>query len=315
MVTEVVDRWDAARGQVVYPSTPMPDVQASQRRRGQEGVPDEGLRQVPRRRRPRHDGLERGHRCLGQPDQGGRPDLGDAPRGHRAAGHLPAHRRGDQRHADALVPGHAQGRAGRRSGTSSPTCSTSPTSAATGTMPDSGILEDGLLKTLPGVKPGCLGAGADARAEHDGHGTPSRGRAAPPRGGPLKRMPHRVPRAHCVTSLARSRGVRWQWTSRPSSRNWKRLKSQVERLENEIATARSGPGLAGHGLLLGLLRDGGLPAGQPGRDRQPAVQRDRCPARRQEPARADPRLPDLPPGREGPRSSPRDRTPMPSTTG
>ena len=217
-----------------------------------------------------------GHRRLGQPDQGGRPDLRDAPRRHRAAGHLPAHRRRDQRHADALVPRHAQGAARRRPGTSSPTCSTWPTAAATGAIPDSGILEDGLLKTLPGREARGPVARTGGHAARRGKTAvaPASGRPAPRRRGSLRAR--RRFEAHVTPeSIKTTKGFRCQRTSRPSSQELEALKSQVERLENEIAAARSGPGLAGDGLLRGLLRDGRLPAGQHRGDRQPAVQRDR----------------------------------------
>ena len=45
-----------------------------------------------------------------------------------------------------------------------------------GNIPDSGILEDGLLKPLPGVTPGTL----DAGARHGGHGRRAPARPAPP---------------------------------------------------------------------------------------------------------------------------------------
>ncbi len=83
-------------------------VHARHRRAGQERLPHPHLPPVPRRGRPRPDGDQRRDRCLGQSHQGGRPDLRHAPRRHRAAGHLPAHRRGHQRHPHAVVPRHAQ---------------------------------------------------------------------------------------------------------------------------------------------------------------------------------------------------------------
>ena len=89
---------------------------------------------------------------LGQPDQGRRPDLRDAPRRDRAAGHLPPHRRGHQRHADAVVPRYAQGEPETIWNLVAYVLHVAD-SRREGTMPDSGFLEDGLLKPLPGVKP------------------------------------------------------------------------------------------------------------------------------------------------------------------
>ena len=115
--------WEQARGQVVYPTTPMPEFTPAIVEQGKKAFLTLGCAPVPRRRRPRADGDERRGRRLGQPDQGGRPDLGDAPRRDRAAGHLPPHRRGHQRHADAVVPRHRSARSPSGSGTWSPTCS------------------------------------------------------------------------------------------------------------------------------------------------------------------------------------------------
>ena len=108
-ITEVLARWDAARGQVVYPITPMPTFKRSQRRSGKAGLPHQGMRQVPRRGWPRHAGDEHGRRRLGFSDQGSRPDLRHAPRRHRASGHLPSRLCRNQRHSDAVVQGRTQG--------------------------------------------------------------------------------------------------------------------------------------------------------------------------------------------------------------
>ena len=108
MVTEVLARWRSARAQVVYPSTPMPEFKKANIDEGKKAFLTIGCAKCHGDDGRGMMASNVGTDAWGNADQGGRPDLRDAPRGYRAAGHLPAHRRGHQRHADALVPRYAQ---------------------------------------------------------------------------------------------------------------------------------------------------------------------------------------------------------------
>ena len=122
IVKTILNKWEQARGQVVYPTTPMPEFTAAVVDQGKKAFLTVGCAQCHGEDGRGQMATQRRDRRLGQPDQGGRPDLGDAPRRHRAAGHLPAHRRGHQRHADAVVPRLARRRSPSGSGTWSATC-------------------------------------------------------------------------------------------------------------------------------------------------------------------------------------------------
>ena len=129
-----------------------------------------------------------------------------------------------------------------------------------GNIPDSGILEDGLLKPLPGVVPGSSApASATPRAERPSGPRPRAG--THPRRGAVKGLPP----DSGGTALPAGKDQRGSMAIDLESKlqELERLKSQVERLENEIAAARTGPGwratgyygayYATAGFLLGSL--------------------------------------------------------------
>jgi len=153
VVTEIVNRWEAARGLVVYPSTPMPTFKRSNVDQGKQAFLTKGCAQC-------HGDDGRGMLAsnVEKKDAWGNPTkAADLTSGMLRGGTEPLD---IYRHIDSGI-----------NGTPMPSFrDTLKGEPATiwnlvayvlqvadirreGSIPDSGFLEDGLLKTLPGVKP------------------------------------------------------------------------------------------------------------------------------------------------------------------
>ncbi len=182
VVTEIIGRWDAARGQVVYPSTAMPTFRQANVDQGKEAFLTKGCAKC-------HGDDGRGMMAsnVGTDAWGNPTKAADLTSGMLRGGTEPLD---IYRHIDAGI-----------NGTPMPSFrDTLKAEPATiwnlvsyvlhvadirreGNIPDSGILEDGLLKPLPGVKPGSsTPAGPGAR--HGRHRAAAAGRHHP-RGGSL----------------------------------------------------------------------------------------------------------------------------------
>jgi len=179
MVTEVLSRWRSARAQVVYPSTPMPEFKKVNIDEGKKAFLSIGCAKC-------HGDDGRGMMAsnVGTDAWGNETKAADLTSGMLRGGTEPLD---IYRHIDAGI-----------NGTPMPsfrdTLKAQPQttwnlvsyvlrvadSRRLGAMPDSGILENGLLKTLPGVKPGAPSPAPSAMPTPSKTATaPAAGRAAP----------------------------------------------------------------------------------------------------------------------------------------
>ena len=174
-------------------------------------------------------------------------------------------------------------------------------------MPDSGILEDGLLKTLPGVKPGAPSpAPAAAPAPSKTAAAPAAGGTAHRRGGSLRRVPlHSRERiASQVGDQDRRRGSDGNGRRGQARRNWNDSRPRSSGSRTRSPRRDPGPGWRATGYYAAYYATAGFLLGSLGAIVSLLFNVDRGAPRRQEPARADPRLPDVSPGREGPPAHP-----------
>jgi mono/diheme cytochrome c family protein len=154
MVTEVMNRWRSARAQVVYPSTPMPEFKKQNIEEGKKAFLTIGCAKCHG-----EDGRGMMASNVGTDAWGNETKAADLTSGMLRGGTEPLD---IYRHIDAGINGTPMP-SFRDTLKSQPQTTWNlvsyvlrvADSRRSGAMPDSGILENGLLKTFPGVKPGA----------------------------------------------------------------------------------------------------------------------------------------------------------------